>query len=368
MTPINRELKDRSKIPGERIFIDISQFPRPSMANSKYWLLILDDATDMIFSIFLKNKSDSPEHVIAFLRKMKDRGTPVKYIRMDNSGENISLKEQTKDMNVVYELTAPNTPQQNGRVERKFAVLYDCVRSLLNSAKLPDTLQQKCWAEAANHSTDLINGICTASNTTPPYAAFYKENPPFYKYLRTFGENTVTSTLVNKKVTAKTSNRGTLALYLGRAQNHSADSYRLLKLDTLQVIISRNVKFTNLTYQDYYKHTNVDNNCFDALSESDDFDNDQPYMISDDTLGINPGLLGTLEESEQTNEHTQQINAPPTDITIATAKQPPTSKLIRELKKLDGFYNPEVQQVLGSIQTRPNDDFIHDNNTALIQH
>jgi hypothetical protein len=67
MTPINKETIERSKIPGERIFVDISHFPKPSMANNNYWLLILDDATDMIFSIFLKNKSDSPQHIIAFL-------------------------------------------------------------------------------------------------------------------------------------------------------------------------------------------------------------------------------------------------------------------------------------------------------------
>jgi hypothetical protein len=56
MKPINKETVERGKIPGERIFVDISHFPKPSIANSKYWLLILDDATDMIFSIILKNK------------------------------------------------------------------------------------------------------------------------------------------------------------------------------------------------------------------------------------------------------------------------------------------------------------------------
>jgi hypothetical protein len=102
---------------------------------------------------------------------MKDRGTPVKYIRLDNSGENVSLQNQTNDLSLNFEFTSPNTPQQNGRVERKFAILYGMVRSLLNSSKLPDALRQKCWAEASNHATDLLNGSCTRSTIlqVPPY-------------------------------------------------------------------------------------------------------------------------------------------------------------------------------------------------------
>jgi hypothetical protein len=174
-------------------------------------------------------------------------------------------------------------------------------------------------------------------------------DPPYYKYLRTFGEITVTSTLVNKKVIAKTSNRGTLAIYLGRAQNHSADSYRLLKLDTMKVIISRNVKFTNLTYQDYYRHTEDDSNRYEPLSDDDDDAEEYthptqftPTATTIENLITNPELLSaTNKDSPSTT--TVEPSLP--------TQQPKSSKLIRELRKLDGFYNPEVQQVLGSIQT-----------------
>jgi hypothetical protein len=332
MLPISKDQIARSEKPGERIFVDISHFPKPSMANKSYWLLILDDATDMMFSIFLKNKSDSPQHIIAFIQKMQDQGTPVKHIRLDNSGENVSLKDQTQYLNIKYEFTSPNTPQQNGRVERKFAVLYDCVRSMLNSAKLPETLRNKFWAEAANHATDILNGSCTTPNPIPPYRAFYNENPPYYKYLRTFGEITVTSTLVNKKVTGKTSNRGTLALYLGRAQNHLADSYRLLKLDTMRVIISRNVKFTNLTYDAYFNHAETMNNRFEPLSNNDD-DHKPDYTLqlsTDPILDLSTEIPTQTETAQQTQQNDTVKSTPVTN-------PPRTSKLIRELRKLDGF-------------------------------
>ena len=60
-SPISREHNDRSTIPGERIFVDISYFPQPSIAGNQYWILIVDDATDMAWSVFVKHKSDLGE-------------------------------------------------------------------------------------------------------------------------------------------------------------------------------------------------------------------------------------------------------------------------------------------------------------------
>jgi transposase InsO family protein len=112
------------------------------MAGNKYWLLILDDATDMVFSHFLKSKSDTTNKMLNFIMWMKERKTPVKTIRLNNSGENMKLRDNTRHMNINYEFTSPNTPQQNGRVERKFSILYDYMRSMINTAKLPTHLLQ----------------------------------------------------------------------------------------------------------------------------------------------------------------------------------------------------------------------------------
>ena len=41
-------------------------------------------------------------------------------IRLDNAGENLSLQEEMNKSkwNIKFEFTAPNTPQQNGKVEK----------------------------------------------------------------------------------------------------------------------------------------------------------------------------------------------------------------------------------------------------------
>jgi hypothetical protein len=84
------------------------------------------------------------------------------------------------------------------------------MRSILNTANLPRNLHNNLWAEAAHHSTDIINGTCTTINPVPPY----------FVHLKVFGDLVVVASSVNKKITAKISNRGYIALYLGRAPNH----------------------------------------------------------------------------------------------------------------------------------------------------
>ena len=53
------------------------------------------------------------------IRELRNKGKTVKYIRCDNTGENIKLKEECDRLNlgVEFEFTALNTPQQNGIVE-----------------------------------------------------------------------------------------------------------------------------------------------------------------------------------------------------------------------------------------------------------
>jgi hypothetical protein len=87
---------------------------------------------------------------------------------------------------------------------------------MLNSASLPTNLQTQLWAEAAHHATDVINGICTLSNTVPPFKQFYGKDPEYFLHLKPFGEIVVT--INQKKLKSKTENRGILVI------NHTPDT------------------------------------------------------------------------------------------------------------------------------------------------
>jgi hypothetical protein len=167
-TNIPKEAQETSTILCERISFDISTVATASHAGNKFWLLIMDECTKYCWSIFLKQKSDLPDAMIKWMNNIKRiLNLDVKFFRCDNSGENRKFQERIKNetkFNVTFEFTAPNTPQQNGRVERKFATLYGKVRSILNRAKVPLWLRNKLWAYAAQHATKLEN-ILVDENT-----------------------------------------------------------------------------------------------------------------------------------------------------------------------------------------------------------
>jgi len=136
-SPIPNKVITRSKIPGERLFIDISSIKSRNLGGSKFWLLIIDDATDF----FLKKKGDLSKTVRELINDLKAKiQKTVKYIRCDNAGENKSLEKDAKcdGLGIQFKWTAPGTPQQNGRVERKFKTLYGRVRAMFKEAGLTE--------------------------------------------------------------------------------------------------------------------------------------------------------------------------------------------------------------------------------------
>ena len=63
ITKISKENTNQSSTPSERLCIDISSVKTTSLGGSKFWLLIMDDATRMCWSAFLKAKSELPTRV-----------------------------------------------------------------------------------------------------------------------------------------------------------------------------------------------------------------------------------------------------------------------------------------------------------------
>jgi hypothetical protein len=377
--PISKQSTPQSSIPGDRIFIDISKFSHQSTIGSKYWLLIVDDATDYTWSLFLKEKSNQYDWIVEILTSMKSRGTPVSSIRCDNSGENNYLTKliKIKGFNIKFEFTSPSTPQQKRRVERKFSILYRYMRALLHQAQLNKELKEKLWPEAAHHSTDIINAICTSKNKIPPYKLFYKEDPMYMKHLRRFGELVATTTQHNK-IKSESKDRGFLALYIGRAKDHPVDTYLLLNLTTQRVIINQNVKFLDQMYGEYFNKSNQ----YHALSDNEEVDEDaeddyvisypqikRDKLINEIDVGINveqPDFVGITEGP--VDQHQNNFNNGPNmkrqtrssqkmlmNNDIDSGKETPkkssqTSRLSRERKRLNGFFNPTATSLHENLQ------------------
>ena len=88
----------------------------------------MDEYTKYCWSFFLRFKSDLPTTMLTWTQEFQRHfKKQIKYFRCDNSGENRTFQEDVKRFityQIKFEFTAPNTPQQNGMIERKFATLY----------------------------------------------------------------------------------------------------------------------------------------------------------------------------------------------------------------------------------------------------
>ena len=66
------------------------------------------------------------EKLVPFLKELQHTyGVKVEHIRCDNAGGNRALQDECieKDLGIIFEYTAPGTPQQNRVVERAFATM-----------------------------------------------------------------------------------------------------------------------------------------------------------------------------------------------------------------------------------------------------
>ena len=156
---------------------------------------------------------------------LRHKGQVVKFIRLDNAGENKALEQlcARKRRNFDFEYTPRDSPQYNGKVERKFATLWSRVRSDLNAVKFPKRMRHGLWSECARHATDIENLLVTKNKKElgPSYRQFYGSDWAGVEYLHQFGEMGVIKTA--RKIQNKLENKGTTMIYCGRAVNHGAD-------------------------------------------------------------------------------------------------------------------------------------------------
>jgi hypothetical protein len=80
---------------------------------------MVNERTGMKFSDFYETKDGMIEPTCVQWNRWKDAGLAVKFVHLDNAGENTKLKECSESadwkLDIEYEFTAQDTPQQNHR-------------------------------------------------------------------------------------------------------------------------------------------------------------------------------------------------------------------------------------------------------------
>jgi hypothetical protein len=176
---VNKNWLGSSNVPGERLYIDISSIKERSFGGAKFWDLIVDDCTDYCWSFVMKNKSDLKSKIKTLLTDLKIASLVLTFIRYGNTGENMIMRHdpEIKSFEVKFEFSGPITPQRNGKVERKFQILYGRIRSMLNGAGLEGQLRDKIWAECVMNVIYLSSIISTKSSFKCPFELLHGEKP-----------------------------------------------------------------------------------------------------------------------------------------------------------------------------------------------
>ncbi|KAL8156095.1 hypothetical protein AgCh_001254 [Apium graveolens] len=128
----------------------------PTSAGNRYFLLLVDDFSRLMWIYLLKNKDEALDVFGKFkLLVEKGRAEKMKVLRMDRGGEFFStrFKEFYDNNGIKRHYMAPYSPQQNGVIKRRNRTVVETARSLLKERKMP----LKFWGEAVRHAVYILN-------------------------------------------------------------------------------------------------------------------------------------------------------------------------------------------------------------------
>jgi hypothetical protein len=163
---------------------------------------------------------------------------------------------------------------------------------------------------------------------------------------------------------AKLADQGKPAMFLGHVANHSPDVYRMLNLKTKRVIKTRDTLWLNETYG---CHTKSVNSLKRSEAQNDDDDYEGPIQAtSAGDIFIPDGFDFIPTVRDETADQTATRTA---TIVLTTEReddereeaiggdtpeaQDLNPKVLRAMKKLGSFFNPEAQSLVDATD-RPN--------------
>jgi hypothetical protein len=225
-----------------RIYLDIATIKNTKNGPKVYkgnWRIMVDERTQLKSSDIFDTKNGMVEETCEQLHRWKESGRGAKIIRLDNAGENQLLQQRTQSadwkLNVTYEFTARDTPQQNHLAELGFAHLANYGRALMARANLPLNIRYKVFTKAFKTAT-LLDGLTVikiGNQEAIRYEHWCGKNPEFSEHLRTWGE--VGTVKIKTNATPKIGDRGIQCMFVGYSLNHTADCYEMWNPATSRV-------------------------------------------------------------------------------------------------------------------------------------
>ncbi|GJS65604.1 retrovirus-related pol polyprotein from transposon TNT 1-94 [Tanacetum coccineum] len=117
-----------------------------SINGKKYILVIVDDYSRYTWTLFLRSKDETPEVLKDFLTMIqRNLQAQVISVRTDRGTEflNKTLNAYFKEEGIEHQTSTPQTPKQNGVVERRNRTLVEAARTMLSASNCSITFGLK---------------------------------------------------------------------------------------------------------------------------------------------------------------------------------------------------------------------------------
>jgi hypothetical protein len=204
-----------------------------SVHNHSYFLTAVDDCSRYTWIILMKNKSETRTHVQNFIKSVETQHNQiVKSIRSDNGSEFL-MPLFYASKGIFHQTSCVESPQQNGRVERKHQHILNIGRALLIQSNLPKSF----WSYAVSHAVFIMNRIPTPLlQNQSPYYLLHNSEPDIHT-LKIFGSLVFASTLQAHR--SKLDPKAKKCIFLG--YKAGVKGVILLDLHTKAIFLSRNV-------------------------------------------------------------------------------------------------------------------------------
>lgn len=215
---------------GERLYFDAAGPFHETASGSKYLFCCVDEHTRKGWVKFGPKKNGMVGFAKEIILELRGLNFPVTILRCDNAGENANpLRLLCLEHGVRLEFTAPNTPQMNGIVERRIAVLIVRANASMMAAGINEEGRKKLWAEAVNYHNDTENVTLSTVRREPAESALYRPSEKLFRHLQPFGRTGIVT--IRRKFSGKWKERGIKMIMVGYARGHPPDTYRMYHLD-----------------------------------------------------------------------------------------------------------------------------------------
>lgn len=237
--PFIRDLKKREETVGALIHADLcGPMEVTSLGGSRYFLLIKDDYSSLMFVYFLPNKAAGSilESFKTFLVDWNrfTGGRKIKRLRTDNGTEfvNTQIDQWLEGKVISHETSVPYTPEQNGLIERSIRTVQESAKSMIFDNDLPIFL----WSEAVNTAVNILNKVPCVSSEKSPYELVTGRKPDLSSF-RVFGSKSFVHIRDGER--RKWDKKAKKMLLVG--YNEGSRSYRLFDPEGRKIVCSRDV-------------------------------------------------------------------------------------------------------------------------------